>query len=364
MPSLRIGELTARLPIVQGGMGIGVSLSSLASAVASAGGIGVLSAVGLGFMRPGFAKNPAQACMEALRAEIRKARALTEGILGVNVMVASAQFENETRAAIEEGIDILFAGAGLPLDLPSYLIKGAKTKLAPIVSSARAALLLIRRWIDKYRYAPDAIVVEGPMAGGHLGFKPEQIFDPAYALENLVPDVLKEARKAEAAFGKPIPVIVGGGVYTGADIARFLRMGASGVQMGTRFAATVECDASDAFKEAYVRCAPEDIVIIQSPVGLPGRAINGAFLKKAQEGESKPAACPYQCLKTCDPKKSPYCIALALLKARNGRLADGFVFAGANAHRVDRVLTVCGLLHELSEQYAAEESGCAEEEMA
>lgn len=353
IPTLRIGDLVARLPIVQGGMGIGVSLSSLASAVANAGGVGVLSAVGMGFSQPGYQENPVKTCLEALRAEIRKARALTNGILGVNVMVASAHFGSEVRAAVEEGIDILFAGAGLPLDLPGYLIKGAKTKLVPIVSSARAAAMLIKRWVDKYRYPPDALVVEGPMAGGHLGFRPEQIFDPQYALENLVPDVLEVAQKTARDRGNPIPVIAGGGVYTGADIARFLHMGASGVQMGTRFVATHECDAAEAFKEAYVRCKAEDLVIIQSPVGLPGRAINGEFLRKAREGALRPLACPYQCLKTCDARKSPYCIARALLRARGGRLASGFVFAGANAYRVDAILSVRDLMEELSEQFAA-----------
>lgn len=354
MPALRIGDLTARLPIVQGGMGVGVSMSSLASAVANAGGIGVLSAIGLGFMQPGSTEHPAESCVEALRAEIRKARAQTRGILGLNVMVASAQFETEVRTAIDEGIDILFAGAGLPLDLPSYLTKGVKTMLAPIVSSARAAALLIKHWTAKYHYAPDALVVEGPMAGGHLGFKPEQIDDPAYALENLVPQVLEEARRAEAAYGKPIPVIAGGGIFTGADIARFLRMGTSGVQMGTRFVATEECDASTAFKEAYVRCTSGDIVIIQSPVGLPGRAIDGVFLREVREGGRKPVTCPYQCLKTCDFQKSPYCISRALIQARNGHLRNGFIFAGANAHRVERILTVPELMAELSAGYATE----------
>lgn len=360
MPALHIGDLTARLPIIQGGMGVGVSLSSLASAVADGGGIGVLSAIGLGFMRPDYAKYPDETCAEALRAEIRKARERTLGILGVNVMVASAHFETEVRTAIQEGIDIIFAGAGLPLDLPGYL-KCAKTKLAPIVSSARAARTLMKRWADKFGYAPDALVVEGPMAGGHLGFKPEQIFAPQYALENLLPDILEEAREAERAFGKAVPVIAGGGVYTGADIARLMGLGASGVQMGTRFVATQECDASDAFKQAFIQCKPEDIVIIQSPVGLPGRAIEGVFLRQVEEGIRKPVSCPYRCLKTCDYRNSPYCISRALIQARNGRLGNGFVFAGANAHRVDRILSVSELLKELEEQYAVAVTGAWEE---
>ncbi len=353
MPVLAIGELRATVPIVQGGMGVGVSLSNLASAVANCGGIGVLSTIGIGFLRPGYMKNPIENCVEAMREEIRKARAKTAGILGINLMVASSHFENEADTAIREGVNILFAGAGLPMDLPRHLLEGAKTKLVPIVSSARAAALLIRRWIERYRYAPDAIVVEGPMAGGHLGFRKEQIFDPEYALEKIIPEVVKEAKRAEEEAGHPIPVIAGGGVFTGEDIAHMLSLGASGVQMGTRFVATEECDASLAFKEAFVRCVEEDIGIIESPVGLPGRAMMGSFLRDVAEGQKKPDACPYKCLKTCDVKKAPYCISRALIQARNGHLDNGFVFCGQNAHRVQEIVPVRALIEELSQQYAA-----------
>lgn len=351
MPELRIGNLVARLPIVQGGMGVGVSLSSLASAVANAGGIGVLSAIGIGFMRPKTQPSLLDACLSALRAEIRKARSLTGGILGVNIMVAGTSFEREVDIAVEEGVDIVFAGAGLPMDLPGRLFAGAKTKLVPIVSSARAAAMLIRRWRERYSHAPDALVVEGPLAGGHLGFRPEQIDDPAFALERLVPEVIAEVKKAEQDAGRAIPVIAAGGIFTGGDIARFLALGAAGVQMGTRFVATDECDASDAFKQAYVNCEEKDIGIIQSPVGLPGRAIIGRYLESVKGGHRKPAACPFRCIKTCNVEDSPYCICKALIAAQRGNLDEGFVFCGQNAHRVTRVMPVCELLDLLRGEY-------------
>ncbi len=353
MPPLEIGDLRAELPIIQGGMGVGVSLAGLASAVANEGGIGVISAVGVGMSRPDFGKNPVGACIEGLRDEIRKARSMTKGVLGVNLMVASSNFALEARTAIEEGIDVIISGAGLPLDLPSYLVEGAKTKLMPIVSSAKAAALLAKKWMSSYGYSPDGYVVEGPMAGGHLGFKPEQIDDPAYALESILPEVVAEAEEQGRQFGKKIPVIAAGGVYTGGDIHRFLSMGAGGVQMGTRFVATYECDAADAFKQAIVDCEEGDVGIIKSPVGMPGRAVRNNFITDSEKGLKTPFACPYHCIKTCKHEESPYCIALALLNAKQGKLDRGFVFAGKNAPRVKEILHVSELIASLKKEYQA-----------
>jgi len=247
MKSLRIGDLVAKLPIIQGGMGIGVSLSGLASAVANQGGIGVIAVPGIGMFESDFRSNYMEANIRALQNEIAKARALTKGILGVNIMVALTNFSDMVRTAVEEKIDIIFAGAGLPLNLP-LLVENSKTKIVPIISSARAAVLIARRWIEKYNYVPDAFVVEGPKAGGHLGFKQEQIDDPAFSLEKILVEVVAEMKKFALKYKKTIPVIAGGGIYTGGDIRRMIGLGASGVQMATRFVTTEECDASPAFK--------------------------------------------------------------------------------------------------------------------
>jgi nitronate monooxygenase len=335
----------ARLPIVQGGMGVGISLSRLASAVANEGGIGVIATAGIGMFEPDFSSNFLEANVRALRNEIRKAREMTPGILGVNIMVALSNFADMVRTAIEEEIDVIFSGAGLPLNLPQFL-EGTKTKLVPIVSSARAARIIIERWLKRYDYLPDGFVVEGPKAGGHLGFKPEQIDDPDYTLENIVPQVLQEVAQYEEKHEKHIPIIAAGGIYTGADVRRFLQMGASGVQMATRFVTTHECDAAMGFKQAYL-----DFVIINSPVGLPGRAIRNKFIDDINQGGKKPFRCPFHCIVTCDYEKSPYCIALALLNAQRGRLKHGFAFAGSNAYRATEITSVKQVVSSLLEEY-------------
>lgn len=350
-PKLRIGDFFASLPIIQGGMGVGISLSGLASSVANQGGIGVISVAGIGMGEADFFKNYMNANIRALRTEIQKARSLTKGILGVNIMVALSNFSDMVTVAIEEGIDIIFAGAGLPLNLPSLLNHSVKTKLIPIISSARAANLITRRWFERYHYKPDAFVVEGPKAGGHLGFKPEQITDPEYQLEKLIPEVVSEVKALEKTVEGDIPVIAAGGIYTGSDIQKYLSLGASGIQMGTRFVATTECDASDSFKQAYVQSKKEDIVIIKSPVGLPGRAIRNDFINDIEAGEKKPFTCPYHCITTCDYRKSPYCISNALMQAKRGNLHHGFAFSGTNAYRIQNIVPVCSLINELREGY-------------
>ena len=331
MKSLKIGNLLANLPIVQGGMGVGISLSGLASAVANEGGVGVISSAGLGVIYNYRSKDYNTASIIGLREELRKAREATKGIIGVNVMVAMSNFADMVRTAIAEKADIIFSGAGLPLNLPSFLTEGAKTKLAPIVSSARAAKLLCDKWWANYRYVPDAIVVEGPKAGGHLGYRNDQIDDPAYALENVIKEVIAEVDGFAAAHDCRIPVIAGGGIYTGEDISRMMDLGVAGVQMGTRFVTTEECDASPAFKQSYIDAKREDIEIIQSPVGMPGRAIRNSFLDKVKEGLKRPKSCPFDCIKTCDVTHSPYCIMLALYNAFRGKLENGYAFCGANA---------------------------------
>lgn len=349
---LRIGDLTARLPIIQGGMGIGISLSGLASAVANQGGVGVISAAGIGMLEPDFYTNYLEANIRALRKEIQKARELTKGIIGVNIMVALSNFTEMVKTAIDEKIDIIFSGAGLPLNLPKFLNDKTKgTKLVPIVSSARAASIIAKRWFEKYKYVPDAVVVEGPKAGGHLGFDLEQINDPKYSLENLVVEVINAIKPIEEISGKAIPVIAAGGVYTGEDIYRFIQLGASGVQMATRFVATDECDASIDFKKSYIDCKSEDLCIIKSPVGMPGRAISNKFINDVNEGHKKPFTCPYHCISTCDYKSSPYCISLALINAQKGNFQHGFAFAGSNAYRTTEIVPVKELVESLAKEY-------------
>jgi nitronate monooxygenase len=351
MPELKIGDLISRLPIIQGGMGVGISMSGLASAVANAGGIGVIAGAMAGITEKDVSSNGLEANCRALTREIRKAREKSKGIIGVNIMVALTHFADLVKTAIAEKVDLIFAGAGLPLDLPGYLKNGDRTRLVPIVSSGRAARLICKRWHQRYGYLPDAVVVEGPKAGGHLGFKAEQLDDPAFSLENLVAEVLAVVKQVEDEHGVRIPVIAAGGVYDGADIRHFLEMGASGVQMGTRFVATHECDADPAFKQSYVDAREDDLMVIKSPVGLPGRALRNQFLIDVSDGQRRPFRCPYHCIKSCDPEKSPYCIGMALAMARRGKLNNGFAFAGANAFRVDRIVSVRELIESLVADY-------------
>jgi len=270
-------------------------------------------------------------------------------------MVAVSDYDDLVRTALEEEIDILFLGAGLPLRLPNGVsiefLKSVKTKIMPIVSSARAAKIIFQTWEKKFNHIPDGVVVEGPKAGGHLGFKLEQIDDPAYALEEIVPQVVSVIKPFRIKYGKDLPVIAAGGIFTGEDILRFLQMGASGVQMGTRFVATNECDANVRFKEQYIYCKKEDIVIIKSPVGLPGRAIINNFLRDVSAGIKKPFTCPWKCLKTCDFKTSLYCIAKALMNAKIGDLAQGFSFAGSNAYRIENIISVKELIESLKNEF-------------
>ncbi len=356
IPELNINGLVSKTAIVQGGMGVGISMSRLAAAVAEEGGIGVIAAAMVGVSEPDCRSNPIEANIRVLRKEIRAARKATNGVLGINIIAALTLFPESVRAAIEEGIDVIFSGGGLPLDLPQYLNHGAHTKLVPIVSSARAARLLYQKWLQKFDYLPDAFVLEGPKAGGHLGFKIEQIEDPRFALEHLLKEVLTFVKTIEDKHNRSIPVIAAGGIFSGADIAKFLQLGAAGVQLGTRFVATHECDADPAFKRAYLESEKEDLVLIESPLGLPGRALKNQFINAVADGAKKPFKCVYHCIKPCKPENSPYCIALALAAAKKGVFKHGFAFAGANAHRVDKIVSVKELFESLRNEYSQAKS--------
>ncbi|MBN2265640.1 MAG: nitronate monooxygenase, partial [Candidatus Aminicenantes bacterium] len=353
LPPLRIGAKTARLSIVQGGMGVGISLSNLAAAVAREGGIGVIAANAIGMTEDDYYDDPVAANVRALRRELREARRKSDGIIGVNIMVAVDCFHRLLDAAIEERADVLFLGAGLPIKgIPVRAIRSAGVQVVPIVSSARAARLIFKSWEKHYGDIPDGVVVEGPRAGGHLGFKPDEIDHPDFRLERIVPQVVETLREFEARWGRALPVIAAGGIFTGEDVYRFLKLGAGGAQLGTRFVATDECDADIRFKQAYVACREDDIVIIQSPVGLPGRAVRGPFLEAIARGEEKLFRCPSHCLESCAAGKARYCISEALDSARKGDLENGFVFCGANAHRVEAIVPVKQIVAALKQGYA------------
>jgi NAD(P)H-dependent flavin oxidoreductase YrpB (nitropropane dioxygenase family) len=339
-------------------MGVGISLSGLASAVANQGGIGVIAAAMIGMREPDVAKNPIEANVRALRNELIRARELTKGIIGVNIMVALTTFTQMVRTAIENRVDVIFSGAGLPMEMPKQLLQMCeekkeefKTKLVPIVSSARAASVIMRKWVSRFNYLPDAFVVEGPKAGGHLGFKPEDLQDPSHELEKLVPEVVEAVKPFEDKEGRAVPVIAAGGVYTGSDIKKFLDLGASGVQMGTRFVATHECDADPRFKESYLSAKAEDVTIINSPVGMPGRALLNDFITAARAGTKKPFKCIFHCVSTCQQEKTPYCIAQALINAMRGNLEKGFAFCGTNVARVNEIISVRELMDSLQREF-------------
>ncbi|MBN1786792.1 MAG: nitronate monooxygenase [Sedimentisphaerales bacterium] len=349
IPALKIGNLTINPPIIQGGMGIRVSCAKLASAVADTGCAGIIASTGIGMFEEFTGSNLVMFNGESLRNEIRKARSLSKGIIGVNIMVALTDYENLVKVSVEENVDMLICGAGLPLDLPKFL-NGKDIKLIPIVSSAKALTLICKRWEKRYNKLPDAVVVEGIKAGGHLGYSPESLADgTAGKLEDIVVEVLEVAN----AFEPKIPVIAAGGIFDGKDIARFLKLGASGVQMATRFVCTDECDVDDRFKQAYLDAKEGDITIIRSPVGLPGRVLKNSFVEKVKQGLTVPFECSYQCLRTCDPEKAPYCIAKVLANAAKGNLEESFIFAGTNAYKCNEIIPVKELVEKLTRELEA-----------
>lgn len=340
---LRIGDLCARIPVIQGGMGVGVSLSGLAGAVAAAGGVGIISTAQIGFRDPDFGRHPIECNLKAIGEEIKKAREKANGgIIGVNIMVATRRYEDYVKAAVAAGADLIISGAGLPMTLPEI---SGNARIAPIVSSRKSLSVISKYWQKKYSRKPDLVVIEGPLAGGHLGFSKEEIDE--YTVTNVkdyddeVKAIISLANELE------IPVVVAGGIYERKDMEHYLAMGAKGVQIATRFVTTRECDASDAYKQAYIDAKKEDIVIVKSPVGMPGRAIHNAFLDKVAAGERFMRGCR-QCIITCKPDTAPYCITEALINAVEGRLDEGLIFCGSNAYRANKIETVADIMEEFS----------------
>jgi len=362
---LVIGDLKIEKPVIQGGMGVGISLHRLAGAVAKAGGMGIISTAQIGFREPDFKTNFVEANLRAIRNEFKKAREIApEGAIGFNIMVATKHYDMWVKEAVKAGADAIISGAGLPVSLPEYAeaayeeMKAVgkkllrRTKLAPIVSTAKAAMVICKMWDRKYHRVPDFVVVEGPLAGGHLGFSKEQLtqygadsadvektYDQA-AYDEEVKAIMKVVKGYEEKYDTHIPVVTAGGIYTHEDVKHQFELGAEGVQVATRFVTTKECDAPDAYKQTYIEASKEDIVITQSPVGMPGRAILNPFLKKIKEGERSAIKSCFQCLEHCDIKTIPYCITRALVNAAEGDEDAALLFCGSNAFRSDRIETV------------------------
>ncbi len=363
---LVIGDLIAKYPVIQGGMGVGISLSSLAGAVAKVGGIGIISTAQIGFRDPDFLKDPMGANMRAIGTEFEKARAIApDGIIGFNIMVATKNYAQYVKEAVKAGADLIISGAGLPVDLPGYLEEAKRiagetmrTKLAPIVSTAKSAMVICKMWDRKYKKAPDLVVIEGPLAGGHLGFSREQLSEyradtdnvpetyDATAYDEEVRGILKVVKQYEEKYDKSIPVVLAGGIYTRQDVEHAFDLGADGVQVATRFVTTEECDAPMSYKQTYIDAKKEDIVITKSPVGMPGRAIRNRFLDYVADHKAKIEHC-YQCLEHCDPKNIPYCITKALSNAAEGDLDHALLFCGSNAYRADKIETVEHVIYDL-----------------
>lgn len=358
LPQIDLDGRTAAVPIVQGAMGIGVSGAGLAAAVANEGGIGMISGVNIGYREPDFATDTFRANLRALASEIKRAKRLApNGIIGLNLLVAMNQYDELARAAVAEGIDLIVSGAGLPLKLPG-LVKGSNTRIAPIVSSGKATEVILKYWDHHDHATADMVVVEGIDAGGHLGYSQEILRSPNQPkLLDTVKDVIAAVKPFREKYQKKIPVIAAGGIFTGADIAACIQAGADGVQMATRFVATDECDADLAYKEAYLHAEKEDIVIINSPVGMPGRALNNAFIQKVAKRGDEIQGC-FRCLKGCNPKVAPYCISKALINAVNGNVDEGLIFVGSNAYRVKEIVSVRKLIAELKREAESALADC------
>lgn len=345
LPELKIGNLTAKLPIIQGGMGVGISLNKLASAVANEGGVGIISGVQIGFREPDFIQNTLEANLRILESEIKLAKEnAKQGIIGVNFMVAMNNYDLLVKKAVECGIDLIISGAGLPLELPS-LVKGSDTKIAPIVSSGKAASLICRMWDKRDGVAPDLVVVEGPLAGGHLGFTQEELeAGKAASLDDILLDVIKVVEPFAKKYNKHIPIVAAGGIYDGNDVSRLIKLGADGVQVGTRFITTEECDAHIDYKLAHINANKEDIQVMMSPVGMPGRAIMNELMARDEKNKH----CFYKCLRSCEPKEIPYCISESLFHAANGDISKGLIFSGVHGYKATKIQTVKEVINDLT----------------
>ncbi len=345
---MKIGEKLTRIPLIQGGMGVGISLGRLAGAVAKEGGIGIISTAQIGYREPDFDKDPAGANLRAIESEMSKARTISpDGIIGYNVMTALKEHAAHIKAAVKAGADIIISGAGLPTDLPA-LTEGSNTKIAPIVSTDKSANVILKYWDRKYRRTADLVVIEGPQAGGHLGFRKEELSE--YTLETYgeeIQRIIRTVKKYGEKYGVDIPVVVAGGIYDSTDVKRVMDLGADGVQVATRFVTTEECDADIRYKEAYIHASEKDIAIVKSPVGMPGRAIINPLMRRVADGEQIPHSPCHRCLEKCSPADIPYGITDGLINAVKGNIEEGLLFCGAKAWKAQKIDTVREAVQEL-----------------
>ncbi|MBM6968516.1 NAD(P)H-dependent flavin oxidoreductase [Pseudoramibacter alactolyticus] len=329
-------------PLLQGGMGVGISLGRLAGAVAREGCMGTLSTADCGYREPDFYRHPDAANLRALREEIHRAFALSRGngLIAVNAMVASTQYADAVRAAVDAGVDAVVSGAGIPLSLPEYAEDGP-AMIAPIVSSGRAAALICKTWHQRYHRLPDFVVLEGCEAGGHLGFKKRALLTGTCApLSALIPEVIDALAPYRDLAGRDIPIFAAGGIRSRSDLNAMMALGAAGVQVATPFIATKECDASQDYKQVLIDADPEEIRIVQSPVGMPGRALNTPLMQHLDDiGRIPPRRCSH-CIKSCDPAKVPYCITEALIQAARGNRDAGLFFCGSQIAGLQGIRTV------------------------
>ncbi|MCM1534873.1 MAG: nitronate monooxygenase family protein [Clostridium sp.] len=354
---LQIGDMTAEIPIIQGGMGVGISLGNLAGAVAKEGAVGIISAAQIGYREPDFEQNPKECNLRAIEKEYKKAKekAQGHGIVGFNIMVALRYYEEYVKKSVEAGADLIISGAGLPIDLPKY-VENSDTKIAPIVSSEKSARVILKYWDKKYHRTADLVVIEGPKAGGHLGFTKEQLdfyergfyeqgfYEQAQRKDSAYDEEIKKICRVVQEYAEmyhcSIPVVAAGGIDTPGEMARVMSLGVQGVQIASRFVTTKECDADINYKMAYIHARKEDICIVKSPVGMPGRAIKNTFMERVMSGEKIPPKKCLGCLQKCNPKEIPYCITEALIHAAKGEIKEALLFCGANAYKADSIQTV------------------------
>ena len=348
MKNFKIGDKLTRFPLIQGGMGVGISLGRLAGTVAKEGGIGIISTAQIGYREKDFDRNTEEANQRAILSEMKKARRISpDGIIGYNIMVALKEYASHVKAAVHAGADLIISGAGLPTELPA-LVSGSKTKIAPIVSTDKSAKVILKYWERKYKRTADLVVIEGPQAGGHLGFHKEELdsYTPE-AYDNEIRKIVQTVKSYAAKFGTEIPVVAAGGIATHEDVKHVLDLGVEGIQVATRFIPTEECDADIRYKEAHLKAKESDIAIVKSPVGMPGRAIMNKFMTRVMNGEQISHSPCHGCLVKCSPKEIPYCITDGLINAVKGNVDEGLLFCGAKAWKAERLQTVQEVINDL-----------------